>query len=143
MALLVGLLLLLFYLATEFLARPCLVAGNSMEPGLRPGDRVVVDLWTYRQRDPRPGEVVLFTGAAGEEIIKRVVSPGALGSARPPSAAADGVWVLGDNADSSADSRRFGPVQRARVRGRAVWLYWPPSRAGRLPAPSPDPATER
>jgi len=132
LAVLLATLALWVYLATGFLVRPCAVAGNSMEPGLEPGDRLLVDLWTYHQREPRPGEVVLFAGPGGDEMIKRVVRREAGG---------EGLWVLGDNRRSSIDSRRFGPVSPARVRGRAVWRYWPPSRMGPLRPPVAYPAT--
>jgi signal peptidase I len=44
----------------------------------------------------------------------------------------DTVTLLGDNPDRSTDSRAFGPVNRERVRGRAVYRYWPVDRRGRL-----------
>ena len=34
-------------------------------------------------------------------------------------------FVLGDNRDLSGDSRHFGPVPLATVKGRAEYLYWP------------------
>lgn len=141
----VGLLALLlggFHLCSEQLARPWVVAGRSMSPALGPGDRVVVDLWTYRHREPRPGEVVLFRGPPPRRtaLVKRVAEPRQRGAFRvsaevwgaetAPGRA--GVWVLGDNRRSSEDSRRFGAVPRDAIVGRVVWCYWPPSRAGRL-----------
>jgi signal peptidase I len=40
------------------------------------------------------------------------------------------VWVLGDNRSplGSVDSRRFGPVPVADIRGRAALVLWPPQR---------------
>ncbi len=34
-------------------------------------------------------------------------------------------FVLGDNRNNSVDSRHFGPVPLATVKGRAEYLYWP------------------
>jgi len=44
-------------------------------------------------------------------------------------------FVLGDNRNNSRDSRHFGPVPLATVKGRADYLYFPAkdwSRFGRL-----------
>jgi len=46
-------------------------------------------------------------------------------------------FVLGDNRDASIDSRNFGAIPLATIKGRADWLYWPGkdwSRFGRLDA---------
>ena len=50
------------WLGTDWIATPWYIAGSSMEPTLQPGDRVLVDLWSYRHRRPRPGEIVLVQG---------------------------------------------------------------------------------
>ena len=42
------------------------------------------------------------------------------------------VWLQGDNAANSTDSRAYGPVPLALVRGVVVWRVWPPGRAGRV-----------
>jgi nickel-type superoxide dismutase maturation protease len=102
-------------------AAPWVVAGRSMEPALFPGDRVLVDTWTYRHRPPRVGEVALLLGPSGVPMVKRVASP-------PNSL--DEIWVLGDNGDHSIDSRRFGAIPADRFRGRVVYRFWPLSRAG-------------
>jgi len=119
------------FLVTRFVAVPWVVHGESMAPTLRPGDRVLVDLWSYRSRDPRPGEVALIHGPGDVAIVKRVVSG-------PPDGVADAdddgvLFVVGDNPGASLDSRSFGGVPRDRFRGRVVWRYWPLSRMGRIP----------
>jgi signal peptidase I len=125
LTLLLALLWVAIYLATECLARPWTIQGNSMEPALWPGDRVLVDLWTYRHRQPRPGEVIVFAqlGAGGAALVKRVALPPGARRSDPGL-----VWVLGDNAAVSSDSRVFGEVPCHRVIGRVVLRYWPPSR---------------
>jgi signal peptidase I len=42
------------------------------------------------------------------------------------------LWVMGDNREDSADSRRFGPVPQADLVGRAVVLIWPFDNVGGL-----------
>lgn len=91
------------------------VQGESMLPALAPGDYLIIDRWAYASRPPRPGEIVLLCDPRDQDrvIIKRVrwTVP-------------DGVWVEGDNAAASTDSRHFGPVGRQLLIGRMRWLYW-------------------
>lgn len=102
------------------------VVGGSMSPTLLPGDRLLVESWTYAQRAPRRGEVVLAADprSAARELIKRV-------------AAVHGAHIdlRGDSAAASTDSRHFGRIRVHEVRWRVVLRYWPPGRFGALPAP--------
>lgn len=75
------LLCLLFLLALNtFVVRPFEIPSGSMEPGLRAGDRVLVNKLAYRSGDgPDRGDVIVFdgTGYFGEaDYIKRVVGVG-------------------------------------------------------------------
>ena len=49
----------------------------------------------------------------------------------------DEYLVLGDNRNDSRDSRRFGPLSRDHILGKAWLRYWPPSAWGRLSHKSP------
>jgi nickel-type superoxide dismutase maturation protease len=87
------------------------VEGASMAPSLLPGDRLLVESWTYARRAPRAGEVVV----AGDprdgrrELVKRVAG------------LHDGLIDLrGDLPSASTDSRQFGHVPAAAVRWRAA-----------------------
>ena len=44
----------------------------------------------------------------------------------------DYYFVLGDHRSSSSDSRAWGPVHRAQIYGKAVFVYWPPDKMGPL-----------
>ncbi len=99
------------------------VHGQSMVPGLLPGDRLLV----VPVRRLRPGQVVAVPDPRhpARLLVKRVAAVDRSGAR---------VTVLGDNPPASTDSRDFGPVPRASVVGRAVYRYAPAGRAGRLPA---------
>lgn len=94
------------------------VAGTSMAPALAPGDRLVV---RRRPRRLAVGALVVVADPRdpGRLVVKRVAALGA-----------GGVTVLGDNPAASTDSRTFGPLPRAAVRGRVVYRYAPADRAG-------------
>ena len=95
------------------------VTGESMLPALAPGDRLLV----LRPARARVGDLVAVADPRLPErtLVKRV-------AARGP----EGVTVLGDNPSASTDSRQLGPLAPGRVRGRAVYRYFPDERRGLL-----------
>lgn len=104
------------------LARRCHrleVVGESMLPAFAPGDRLLA----VEGLPVRPGDVVAVEDprGAGRILVKRVLR-----------VSAGTVEVRGDNDAATTDSRVFGPVRRSKIRGRVVYRYSPPDRAGRL-----------
>lgn len=101
------------------------VRGRSMAPGLRPGDRLLVEALSFRRRAPRTGEIVLAADPRqpSRELVKRV------GLVDPSSGSAE---LVGDAPEASTDSRTFGPVALADIRWRAATRVWPPGRIGTL-----------
>jgi nickel-type superoxide dismutase maturation protease len=96
-----------------------------MAPELQPGDRLVI--WRpviWSSSAVRTGDIVAAPDPRSPErtVLKRA---GAVGP--------QGVLLLGDNPAQSTDSRHFGRIPVASVRGKVVYRYAPPSRAGRLP----------
>jgi signal peptidase I len=98
------------------------VDGESMLPTLEPGEYLLAvrpgairagSLVVVEHPD-RPGYEIVKRMAAmqGEQVGGRVLGP-------------DEYWVVGDNEEGSTDSRTFGPISAAAVRGRAVFRYWP------------------
>jgi signal peptidase I len=107
------------------------VEGESMAPGLRPGDWLVA----VRPRRVLRGDVVVLEDprTPGFELVKRVAGvPGDRvgdGSASAGAVLGPGdYWVLGDSPSRSTDSRAFGPVPRSAIRGVVRLRYWPPGR---------------
>ena len=100
------------------------IAGRSMEPALEDGDWVLVDPAAYGARLPRPGELILAPAPREPErvVIKRVADVSRDGR----------LTVLGDAPDHSTDSREFGSIGGADVRGRPWFRYWPLERLGPL-----------
>ncbi|HEY1295074.1 MAG TPA: S26 family signal peptidase [Chloroflexota bacterium] len=96
------------------------VRDTSMQPALRPGDRLLVLTWAR----PRASDVIIFRDpeALSTFTVKRVQALTSEGS----------LIVRGDNPNVSRDSRHFGPVPRALIVGRAIYRYLPGPRRGSL-----------
>ncbi|MEO7193999.1 MAG: signal peptidase I [Pseudonocardiaceae bacterium] len=203
--------LVLTFLIQTFLARVYVIPSASMEPTLHgctgcTNDRVLVDKLTYRFRDPRPGEVVVFRGTdswaseftsqrsdnllvrvlqdAGSliglappderDFVKRVIAVGGqtvqccdkqnrvmvdgqpltepyavfIGHEPqeefgPVTVPQGNLWMMGDNRNNSADSRRHiadnrsGTVPVSNVIGKARVIVLPISRWQILADPDP------
>jgi inner membrane protease subunit 1 len=100
-----------------------------MEPALLPGDRLLVlpagpgGLPGFRGVPPI-GSVVIVA-REGRFDVKRVA---------PPPPGVSGLWLLGDNAALSRDSRQDGPVPLSALRGRVIYRIGPRGRTGRIAA---------
>ncbi|MCW2889037.1 MAG: hypothetical protein QOE54_3270 [Streptosporangiaceae bacterium] len=97
------------------------VAGESMLPWLRPGDRLLV----------RPGARI---GAGDIVIAGHPLRPGTLIVKRVTHRDGDGWWLESDNqrAPGRQDSWDFGAVPDRLIVGRAVVRYWPSMSASAL-----------
>ena len=137
------------------------VSGHSMEPALSTGDTVLIDELSYRFMKPKRMDIVLFQRADKSYNMKRIVglpgenviiqngriyingellettkiSPIALpGLAKNPvELGKDEYFLIGDNTDSSEDSRfqNIGNVHFSQIRGK-VWFRLLPLRKMKL-----------
>ncbi|MBD3310887.1 MAG: signal peptidase I [Candidatus Magasanikbacteria bacterium] len=92
-----------------------------------PGERVKVE----------DNKVIIFNqdhpqGIVVEEIYLEEVTPGSVTIALGPGQ----YFVMGDNRDASFDSRRFGPVSKNEIVGRAWLRGWPFNRFDILDSPN-------
>jgi signal peptidase I len=147
---------LLAQLVMVSVAQAFQVEQYSMEPTLLPHDRVLVNKFIYRFREPRRGDVIVlrYPRDPGKNYIKRIVGlPGdrvqirnghlsingrpveevylngqPSGDYGPDVIPTDSYFVLGDNRNNSEDSRAFGFLTRSQIVGQAALIYWPPNR---------------
>jgi signal peptidase I len=58
-----------------FIFQPFIVKGESMEPTFKESDYLIIDEITYRFREPKRGEVVVFKNPMNERqrFIKRII----------------------------------------------------------------------
>ena len=87
-----------------------------MLPTLAPGDWLLVK----RTNAVAPGRIAVVR-LGGRLVVKRVERH-----------AEEGLWVVGDNAGASDDSRTYGAVPASDVVGEVRWRYYPLRAAGRV-----------
>jgi len=146
----------LMVLVHLFVIQVSIVKGNSMEPCLHDGDRLVVDRVSYEVGEVHRGDVVVlrYPRNPSVDFVKRVVAlPGDRvamqhGVLLVNEAPADSYgcipdhqdmpaltvppehfFVLGDNRPISCDSRDFGLVAHDLLKGRVRVRIWPLSSA--------------
>ncbi|MGH9865293.1 MAG: signal peptidase I [Candidatus Acidiferrales bacterium] len=145
-----------------FLYQPVKVEGTSMLPGLEDQERIFINKFVYQMEPIERGDIVVFhyprdpsksyikrvIGVAGDhiQIVDGLVYVNGHGLTEPyvpftfsdrrsmheMTVPRDSYFVLGDHRNMSNDSREFGPVERQYIYGKAVFVYWPVDRLGRL-----------
>ncbi len=111
-------------------SRRFVVRDRSMLPAFFPGDRLRVD--------PRPGRplvrgdvvAVRDPEAPGRLLLKRIAAVGGETAPDGSTVPKNALFVVGDRAERSRDSRAFGPVDRDAVVGVVWFRYLPEGRRG-------------
>ncbi|HBW36978.1 signal peptidase I [Desulfosporosinus sp. BICA1-9] len=150
---LLGVVLLTGGLLRWAVLQPYLIPSPSMEPGLIPGDRIIVNRLSYRMWAPTRGDVIVFAfpkdlkrtfvkrviAVEGETVELRdnkvfvngtaieepYVKPGDYPPYGPEIVPIDKVFVLGDNRRESEDSREWGLLPKNDLLGKAWFIYYP------------------
>ncbi|MHB1651048.1 MAG: signal peptidase I [Desulfitobacteriaceae bacterium] len=154
------LVLVVFTVTLGFLrwavVQPYLIPSSSMEPTLLPGDRIIVNRLTYRDRIPARGDIVVFAYPKDPKrtFVKRVIAlEGDTAELRDnkvfingkaleepylkagdyppygPEVVPKGKFlVLGDNRRQSGDSREWGLLSQEALIGKAWMIYYPLNR---------------
>lgn len=155
--------IVLAFFIRYFIVELYMVEGPSMRPTLVNGERLIVNKFIYRFKQPERGEVLVFRyprdpsrdfikrviGVAGDTIeIKdsRVFLNGQLlnesyilertRGTYPPVTVPEGhIYVMGDNRNNSEDSRfkDVGFVPLELVKGKAITVFWPLDHIKTLP----------
>ena len=145
-----------------FLYQPVKVEGTSMMPGLVDQERIFVNKFLYHLGPIDRGDIVVFhyPRDTSKSFIKRVIAVGGdnvridngivyvngepLPEPYVPAQYDDfrsyprfvvpphAYFVLGDHRNLSNDSRDFGTVDEQYIYGKAVFVYWPITRVGKL-----------
>ena len=156
-----GLAVVLALVIQATVAKPYEIPTGSMNPTIKPSERVLANRFVYHLRDVHRGDIVVFTPPASLDspvpFVKRVIGlPGdtvqvthgqtlvngkpfvVAGAAVPmyefgPRVVPPGMlFVLGDNRNDSVDSHVWGFLPRDSVLGEVFMTYWPLTRLRRL-----------
>jgi signal peptidase I len=145
-----------------FLYQPVKVEGTSMMPLLYDQERIFINKFVYKFEDIQRGDIVVFWYPLdpSKSYVKRVIGlPGETvkitggrvfvnglpitepyvrtdyldrGSFPATRVEPEHFFVMGDHRNSSSDSRTWGTVARRYIYGKAVLVYWPVNRFGRV-----------
>ncbi|XP_028649705.1 mitochondrial inner membrane protease subunit 1 [Erpetoichthys calabaricus] len=127
--------------AFEYIGELVVCSGPSMEPTIQNHDVVFSERLSCHLYRIEKGDIVIAKNPSDPKmnICKRVI--GLEGDKVCTSSSSDifkthiyvpkgHIWLEGDNMKNSTDSRSYGPVPYALIRGRVCFKVWPFHNAG-------------
>ena len=93
------------------------VSGDSLLPGFREGDFVLLLRIPFHRASIGPGDIIAFKHPTYGTMIKKV------GAVSPTG---DQLFVVGTH-PHSVDSRRFGAINRSDIVGKVIWHIGKPA----------------
>ncbi|MCX7027585.1 MAG: S26 family signal peptidase [Spirochaetes bacterium] len=123
--------ILLFLLIRSSFLDLALASGNSMMPGIKEGDIVLIFKAAYGLRQPGGGYLFLWSRPKNREIVAAIKPVEGtmlikrVSEERESPALRDPVFLMGDNIYASLDSREFGAVPMNNILGRAFPISGP------------------
>lgn len=143
----------LAFVIRTFIFAPIVVDGQSMQPTLHNGDRMIISKINYTIGDPERFDIIVFKATPEKDFIKRIIGlPGDKIEYKDSTlyvndkkveesylpkdikeltgeftivVPKDSYFVLGDNRGNSEDSRFIGPIESDKIIGEAKVLFWP------------------
>ncbi|XP_072128921.1 mitochondrial inner membrane protease subunit 1 isoform X2 [Mobula birostris] len=127
----------------EYLGEIVMCSGPSMEPTLKASDVIISEKLSRHFYRIEKGDVIIAVSPNDPKmnICKRVIglegdkiyTSGPLDAFKTQRYVPRGhVWLEGDNLQNSTDSRNYGPIPYALIKGRVCLKIWPPHEFGFL-----------
>lgn len=153
--------LIIALLIRSFIISTSIVEGQSMEPTLEDGEKVILNKVIYRFSKPKRGDIVIIQ-TSSKHYVKRVIGlPGEnievnnhallingkeydesyidfdalndTGDVDPVQIPGDSYFVMGDNRAISKDSRNgLGLITESEIIGRSEWIIYPFNKFSRI-----------
>uniref|UniRef100_A0A7E4ZZ21 Peptidase S26 domain-containing protein n=1 Tax=Panagrellus redivivus TaxID=6233 RepID=A0A7E4ZZ21_PANRE len=127
---------------STYLGGVVFLSGDSMQPTIQGGDVVATRTFRPRVHKVEKGQIVCVKSPTDPGLLvckrvaalehERVGNVVIEGHSVNPRVAKGHVFLLGDNLDSSTDSRQYGPVPMGLIHSKVVFRVWPPHRIGWL-----------
>jgi signal peptidase I len=111
--------LILALIIRAFIIQVFYIPSGSMEPTLGISDRIVVNKFIYRFREPRRNEIIVFKypldtpGQKGKDFIKRIIGlPGETLEVKEGKVYVNGsILIENHSMNSDQDHSNFGPIK--------------------------------